>query len=111
MRVPALASPTGAPAPAAARTPPTRTPATAATGARSLGVGQLDDDPPTIQLPTVELRDRVLRPFGRLHLDESEAPRLTREPVGDHGRREHVAALGEELTERFAGGGVRKTAD
>src|SRR5205823_13543707 len=85
--------------------------AAAATRARRLRIGDLHGDPATVQLAAVELGDRVLRFLGGVHLDESEAARLTGEAVGDHGRGEHVAALGEKFPQPIARRGIRETAD
>src|SRR5437660_5496567 len=113
MGVAALATAT-----AAARTTTTgpattaRTPAAAATARpRRLRIRHLDGDPTTVQLTTVELGDRVLGSLRRVHLDEAEPARLAGEAVGDDGRRQHVAALAEELSQAITGSGVRKTAD
>ena len=65
----------------------------AATGPRRLGVRDLHRDPPAVELTAVELRNRVLGLLGRAHLDEAESPRLTGETVGDHRRRQDIAAL------------------
>src|SRR5688572_28198614 len=116
MRVPALASTTTAwtsttRAPAPWACTPRSAAATAATRPRSLGVGNLDRDTPAVELTAVQLGDRVVRPLRGIHLDEAEATRLAREPVGDDGRRKDVAALAEELSQAIAGGGVRKAAD
>src|SRR5689334_15765285 len=73
---------------ATARTPAA---ATGATGA-SLGVRDLDRDPATVELATIQLRDRVLRVLRRRHLDEPEAAGLSGEAIRDHRRRQHVTA-------------------
>src|SRR5205823_14666444 len=44
-----------------------------ATGALALRVRDLDRDLPAVELPPVELSDRVLRLFRRRHLNEAEA--------------------------------------
>src|SRR5688500_17218739 len=115
MRITALASTPAPRAPAtwaaAARATTTRTPPAAATRARCLRVRDLDRAAPAVELAAVELRDRVLGVFGRVHLDEAEAARLPGEPVGDDGGRQDVTALAEELPQAIAGGGVGKTAD
>src|SRR5215813_4399899 len=109
MGVTALATPTAARS-ATTATGPSASRASSA-GTRALGIRHLDSDAATIQLATIELGDRVLRFFGRRHLDETEATRLTRKPVCDHRRGQHVARLREEFPQAFAGGGVRETAD
>src|SRR5437763_11785710 len=95
----------------AATTARTTAAATAAARPRRLRIRHLDGDPSTVQLAPVELGDRVLGCFRRVHLDEAEPARLAGEAVGDDGRREHAAALAEDLSQAVTGSGVRKTAD
>jgi hypothetical protein len=107
MRVPALAATTtatGTPSTAAAA-------GTTAAGARRLRIRDLDGDAAPIELPPVELRNRVLGLLGRGHLHEPEATRLPRETIGDHGGGLHVSGLREELTKPFARGRIGETAD
>src|SRR5687768_366156 len=94
MGVTALAAPA-----AAAAGPATAAPGApaAATGPGRLRVRDLDSDPPPVELTPVELRDRVVRLLGGIHFHEAESARLTGKPVGDDGRRQHVAALSKEL--------------
>src|SRR5262245_63335729 len=93
------------------RSPAPRPPPASAPRARRLRIGDLDGDSPTVELTAIELRDRVVRAFCRVHLDEPEPTRLTREPVGNHRRRQDVAALAEEFPQSLAGGGVGEAAD
>src|SRR5262249_22027418 len=99
-------------APAAARPPTAARPAAPATATRTGGlrIRDLHRDSPAVQLPAVQLRDRCLGLLRRVHLDEPESPGLPGKSIGDHGRRQDVAALCEELPEPFAGRGVRKAA-
>src|SRR5262245_59919748 len=76
----------------------------AAARARRLRVRDLDRDATPVELAAVELGDRVLRLLVGVHLDEAETARLPGDPVGDDRRRQHVAALGEELAKPLTGG-------
>ncbi len=65
-----------------ARSAPTAAGSSSATGAPTtrawpLGIRYLNGDAATVQFPTIELGDRVLRILGGRHLDEPEATGLT----------------------------------
>src|SRR5205823_3773262 len=104
---PRTASPARA-TPAAARPLAARPRAAAALALR---VRDLDRDLPAVELPPVELGDRVLRLFRRRHLDEPETARLPGEAVSDHRRRQDIPRLAEELAKPLARCRVRKTTD
>src|SRR5262245_26556767 len=111
MRVAAVPPAAAARTAAAATGTSATTRPTAATGTWRLGVRNLHSDPPAVELAAVELRDRVLGLLGSAHLDKAESPGLAGETVGDHSRRQDIAALSKEFPEPFAGRGVCETAD
>src|ERR1043166_2366367 len=96
------ASPT-APAAAAA--------ATTAAATVFTGLGEVDGEATAFDHRAVERLDGVLRLLVRGHLDEAEAARATRLPIGDDAGAGHGSVVGEELSEGVVGGVEGEVAD
>src|SRR5262249_36684666 len=92
---------------------PTVSTATGVAPTTTVGLGprHLDLDGSAIQVPPVEMSDRVLGLLVRLHLDEAEAFRATTELVGHDGCRDDGAGLGEEVAKTVTRGIEAEAAD
>jgi len=89
-------------APAASATASTRA-AAAASGATAW-LGELDFDPASVELGTIQASDRIIGLLGRGHFNEPEAARSSGITVGHDACRLDGPDPGERFTKAIAGG-------
>src|SRR5207249_5659945 len=73
--------------------------------------GLVHADHAAVERMAVERRDRAFRLLGGGHLDEAEASRASRLPVGHHGGRLHLAEPRKRGAQTIGRGGEGKTTD
>src|SRR5712692_9446196 len=99
------------PAAAASRSVPAARAGSTAGTARGGRLGHFDLQRAAAEGMAVELSDRRLGRLGRRHLDEAEAARLARVPIGHDRDVLDALELAEELAQRFGRGADGKAAD
>jgi hypothetical protein len=85
--------------------------AAAATATALALLCDIDAERATLEVLAIELGERLLGAFGRRHLDEAEATRLTAHAIDHDVDRDNLTALGEARVEQVLGGVERKITD